>query len=172
MGLEALVCATRASQGSEDRLVGMHRGITALMDLLAGDPVLADVAFVEIFAVGADGVQRMERLLDTITGLFMDSLPESAQLSKLAATATVGAVWGILHHYVTQGATQLLPGLADHATYMALAPAIGAEAAVQVLLADEEGPSSNSPTRHPKRRPSHADHPKMRRPTTEMVDRG
>jgi AcrR family transcriptional regulator len=138
IGLEALVCAKKASRSSEDRLVGVYRGITALMGLVAADPVFARVAFVELLAVGADGVQRIERLLGTITGLFLDSLPESTRPSELAAAASVGAVWGLVHHHVTQGATQLLPGLADYATYMALAPVIGAQAAVQVILADEE----------------------------------
>ncbi|HEY5046018.1 MAG TPA: TetR/AcrR family transcriptional regulator [Solirubrobacteraceae bacterium] len=140
IGLEALVCAKRASQSSEDRLVGVHRAIVALMDLMAEDPVLARIACVELFAVGVDGVQRVERLLGTITGLFLDGLPESTRPSEPAAAASVGAVWGLVHHHVTQDATQLLPGLADYAAYMALAPVIGAEAAVQVILAGGSKP--------------------------------
>jgi hypothetical protein len=54
--------------------------------------------------------------------------------------ASVGAIWGIVHHHVTRGATHLLPGLADYATYLALAPVVGHEAAVQVILDSEEEP--------------------------------
>ena len=35
-----------------------------------------------------------------------------------------------------------VPGLADYATYIALAPVIGGEAAVQVILVCEEEPES------------------------------
>jgi len=51
------------------------------------------------------------------------------------AEASVGAIWGIVHHHVTQGAAGRLPQLAGYATYLALAPAIGGDAAVRVILA-------------------------------------
>jgi hypothetical protein len=70
----------------------------------------------------------------------MRRLPQSRAPSRLAAEASVGAVWGIVHHHVTGGATHLLPGLADHATYIALAPVIGGEATVQVILAARKSP--------------------------------
>jgi len=59
---------------------------------------------------------------------------------SLVAEASVGAIWGLSR--LTRGATQLLPGLADYATYIALAPVIGGEAAVQVILVCEEEPES------------------------------
>jgi AcrR family transcriptional regulator len=140
LGLEALVCATRAFQSTEDGLAGMHRGITALMRHIATNPVLVQVAFVEIFALGPAGIQRRERLLGQFTDQLMRGLPESRAPSRLVAEASVGAVWGIVHHHVTRGAAQLLPGLADYATYIALAPVIGGEAAVQTILAARNSP--------------------------------
>ncbi len=130
LGLEALVCATRAAQGSEEPLAGVHRAIVALMRHIATSPVLVQVAFVEIFAVGPAGIERREGLLGQFTDQLMRRLPQSRAPSRLAAEASVGAVWGIVHHHVTRGATHLLPGLADYATYIALAPVIGGEAAV------------------------------------------
>ncbi|MGA2452183.1 MAG: TetR/AcrR family transcriptional regulator [Solirubrobacteraceae bacterium] len=140
LGLEALVCATRASQGSEEPLAGVHGAIVALMRHIATSPVLVQVAFVEIFAVGPAGIERRERLLGQFTDQLMRRLPQSRAPSRLAAEASVGAVWGIVHHHVTGGATHLLPGLADHATYIALAPVIGGEATVQVILAARKSP--------------------------------
>jgi hypothetical protein len=61
---------------------------------------------------------------------------------SLVGEASVGAIWGIVHHRVTRGSTQLLPGLADYATYIVLAPVIGGEAAAKVILAGEEEPES------------------------------
>jgi AcrR family transcriptional regulator len=57
LGTEALVCAAAAAQGADDRLVGVQQGITALMDRVAGDPVLRRVAFVEVSAVRATPVR-------------------------------------------------------------------------------------------------------------------
>jgi AcrR family transcriptional regulator len=158
LGLEALVCAARAARGSDDRLVGLHRGIVALMAHIADDPVLVRVAFVEVFALGSPGIQRRERLLGQFTDLLAKSLPSRAatgspsrlsrrsQESALARTpgtpgappdlaleASVGAIWGIVHRQVTRGAARRLPDLAGCATYLALAPAIGGEAAVEII---------------------------------------
>jgi AcrR family transcriptional regulator len=140
LGLETLVCATRAFQGSEDGLAGMHRAVTALMRHIANNPVLVQVAFVEIFALGPAGIQCRERQLGQFTDQLMRALPKSRAPSRLAAEASVGAVWGIIHHHVTRGAAHLLPGLADYATYIVLAPVIGGEAAVQVILGCEQAP--------------------------------
>ena len=134
VGLEALVCAARASRSSENPLAGVHRGMTALMAHIATNPVLVRVAFVEIFAAGPAGIQRRERLLGQFTDQLAKSLPELGS-SRLVAEASVGAIWGIVHHHVTQGAAGRLPQLAGYATYLALAPAIGGDAAVRVILA-------------------------------------
>lgn len=140
LGLETIVCATRAFQSSEEGLAGVHRAIAALMRHLATNPVLLQVTFVEIFALGPAGIRRRERLLGQFTDQLMRGLPKSQAPSRLVAEASVGAIWGIVHSHVTRGATHLLPGLADYATYIVLAPVIGAEAAVQVILACEEEP--------------------------------
>jgi len=137
LSLEALVCATRAAQRT-DGLAAVHAGIAALLRHIATSPVLVQVAFVEIFALGPAGIERREQLLGQFTDQLIRGLPMSRAPSRLAAEASVGAVWGILHHHVTRGATHLLPGLSDYATYIALAPAIGGEAAAQVILCDEE----------------------------------
>ena len=139
LGLEALVCAARAAQRTAG-LAAVHAGIEALMRHIATSPVLVQVAFVEIFAVGPAGIERRERLLGQFTDQLLRVLPESRAPSRLAAEASVGAVWGIIHHHVTRCATHLLPGLADHATYIALAPVIGGEAAVQTILSCKEQP--------------------------------
>jgi AcrR family transcriptional regulator len=138
LGLEALVCAGVAFQDSEHGLAGMHRAIAALMRHIANNPVLVQVAFIEIFALGPAGIERRERLLGQFTDQLMRALPQSRAPSRLAAEASVGAVWGIVHDHVTRGATHLLPGLAGCATYIALAPVVGGEAAAHVILCDEE----------------------------------
>jgi hypothetical protein len=56
----------------------------------------------------------------------------------VAAEASVGAILGMLEHCVAQGLGQLQPTLAGHASYLALAPAIGAEDAIGAIFAGEE----------------------------------
>jgi AcrR family transcriptional regulator len=134
MGLEALVCAAKGSRGGEDPLVALHRGIAALMRHLATNPLLVRVAFVEILAVGPAGVERRERLLDLFAELLTRSVSRSGRASGLVTEASVGAIWGIVRHHATRGGARLLPGVAAHATYLALAPVVGADAAVETIL--------------------------------------
>jgi hypothetical protein len=110
------------------------------MHHVASNPVLVRVAFVEIFTLGPAGIERRERLLSQFTDQLVGSLPQAQAPSGTVAEATVGAIWGIVHHYVTRGVAHLLPGLADYATYIALAPVIGGEAAVQTILGCKEQP--------------------------------
>ena len=137
LSLEALVCATRAAQRTGG-LAAVHAGVAALLRHIATSPVLVQVAFVEIFALGPAGIERRERLLGQFTEQLMRGLPQARAPSRLATEASIGAVWGILHHHVTRGATHLLPGLAGCVTYIALAPVIGGEAAAEAILCDEE----------------------------------
>lgn len=136
LGLEALVCAAEGSQATHDRLARVHRGIAALMDRVADDSVLRRVAFVEVFAVGPAGIDRREQLLHRFSALLTDTLPADVQAPELVVEAIVGAIWGLVHHHVVHGAAHRLPDLTHEATYLALAPLIGAAQALETILAD------------------------------------
>jgi AcrR family transcriptional regulator len=136
LGLEALACVQRASLAGEDWATGVHRGVAALMDHLASTPLLGRLACIEAFAVGPSAIQRRTQLMGRFTDLLRRGAPESNRPTELSADATVGAIWRIVHHHVTHGRVQLLPGLVDHIAYMALAPTIGAEHAAEVILSE------------------------------------
>jgi AcrR family transcriptional regulator len=132
--LEALVCAAGAARDAPDRLSGVHRGIAALMDRVADDPVLRRVAFVEVFAVGAAGIDRREQLLRSFSALLTETLPAGSPASELVVEAIVGAIWGLVHHHVVRGTAHRLPDLTREVTYLALAPLVGAREAVRSIL--------------------------------------
>jgi AcrR family transcriptional regulator len=112
---------------------GVNRATAALCEQLARDPFFAKLAFVEAFAPGPDGVRCREGILGVIVDRFRLSGPPTQCSSALAAEASVGAVWGILHHYVTSGRAQQLPRLIPTLSFLALAPAIGPTAATQSI---------------------------------------
>jgi len=136
LSLEALVCGAAAARGAKDRPTGVHRAVTALMERVARDRVLCRIAFVEIFALGPCAIERREALLATFTDRLSRSLPADRRPSPLIVEAIVGALWGTLHHHATRGEAHLLPGLADQTTYLALAPALGAQDAISAIVAD------------------------------------
>jgi AcrR family transcriptional regulator len=115
---------------------GLHRALATLCAYLAGDPLFSRLAFVEVFAPGPDGVRFREAMMAGITESFRAGAPRAQRPSALAAEASVGAVWGIVHHHVAHGATQRLPEIAPQLSFMVLAPALGAQAAVEAILAE------------------------------------
>jgi AcrR family transcriptional regulator len=148
LGVEALVCAARASRDACDWPEGVRSGITALMDHVAAHPFVGRVAFIEVFSLGPSGIERGSRLLKSFTDQLVKALPGRQRPSELVAEAIVGAIWAVVHDYVVRRQAHLLPALADDATYLALAPVIGHEAAVRLILGDRRrvlspGRSSN-----------------------------
>jgi AcrR family transcriptional regulator len=161
LGVEALVCAARASRNAGGWPDGVCSGIAALLDHVAGHPFLGPVAFIEIFSVGPSAIERRSRMLDRFADVFTRWIPDSQRPSELIAEAIVGAIWAVIHDYVARGQVDRLHELADDATYLALAPVLGHEQAIQLILGDggsgrsarRARNSSSAPTVSPGRQP-------------------
>ena len=76
-------------------------------------------------------------MLRAFIDLLVSGLPESQRPSDVVAQATVGAIWSIVHRHVTQGHGRLLPTLVDQLSYVALAPLVGAGAAIDGIPCDQ-----------------------------------
>jgi hypothetical protein len=137
VGFEALMSAVKASRGDGNSLIGVYRGIRALMERVAGDPVLRAVLFEELPGVGQAGLERRERLLRACTELLAKAVAPVCEPSEVALEASAGAVWGVVHHHVLHDSAHLLPGLAACIAYAALAPLVGAAVALEVLALGE-----------------------------------
>jgi AcrR family transcriptional regulator len=140
LSVQALARAARAARGAPDWPAAVRMAAGSLMRHIAGDPVFARCAFVEIFAAGVAGAACRERLLGRLTELIRRAAP--GELDPLVAEAIVGGVWSIVHREVVRDAAYALPYLVDHLAFVVLAPLIGAERAAGVILdgrsADDE----------------------------------
>jgi AcrR family transcriptional regulator len=136
LGAEALVCAAKASHEAGGWPDGVRSGITALLDHVAGHPFLGRVAFIEIFSVGPSAIERRSTMLRKFADVLTRRIPDSQRPSELVAEAIVGATWTVIHDYIVRGHVDRLRELADDATYLALAPVLGHEAAIELILGD------------------------------------
>ena len=136
LGVEVLVSAARASRNAGGWPGGVRSGITALLEHVTAHPFVGPVAFIEIFAVGPTAIERRSKLLGRFADVFIKRIPDSQRPSELIAEAIVGGIWAVIHDYVARGQIHRLHELADDATYLALAPVIGHEAAIQLILSD------------------------------------
>jgi AcrR family transcriptional regulator len=138
VGAEALAKAWRRARMAEDWAGAVQLGIAALLEHIASDRTFARVAFVEVFATGADGVRLREEMLRRTAELLMRYAPKEKRPSGVVAEAIVGAVWSLAYDCVARERAHELPALAGYASYMALAPVLGAKGAVERILATPE----------------------------------
>jgi AcrR family transcriptional regulator len=117
---------------------GVRAGVRALLEFLASEPALAHLACVDILIAYPHVAGRVEeanaayaQLLDMDIGEGAPSSP----VTPIVGEAIVGGIFELLHDYILRGQTRRLPELADHASYIALTPFIGAEAAARAIAA-------------------------------------
>lgn len=150
----ALVQARRASQCAGGRWEGaVRQGMGALLGHMAAEPVLARVACVEILATGRPGLVRLTRMIHSGAELLAGNpgrdgqgpggrcpqrAPGRHDYEPIVAEAVAGAVWGLLQRHLANGSARSLPPLAGHATYLALAPVVGAQAAADEALGESD----------------------------------
>ena len=161
LGVEGLVVAVSAGRGASSPTLGVQSAITALLDHLARHPFLARLAFVEIFSVGPAAIERRASLQRRFAEQLVRQLPPDRRPSELVRLATVGAIWAMAEAHVARGRIHRLPELADEVTYLALAPVIGHEATLRLLIdgggaiGDSQSDSRVEPHGH-RARSSHA----------------
>jgi AcrR family transcriptional regulator len=134
---EALAQAARAQTAGRAWPGGLYRAISALSDQIAGDPLLASVCLHDNFTPGSSGSRIRGRLMATVAEQLSDAAPHSERPTALVTEASSGAVWSLFHHHVVRSLSHSAPQVAATLAFMALAPVIGAPAAVAAIAAEQ-----------------------------------
>lgn len=135
--LDAVAISSARARGGDDWACDVHVAIAHLCARVANDPLLSRLAFVDVLAAGSAGLRCRERIVNRIAESFASG-PAGEAPGALAAEASVGAVWAVLHGYVTAGRTHELARIAPTLSYLALAPAVGARRAAEAIRGAEE----------------------------------
>lgn len=134
MSVEALAKSLGESRAGKDWPRAIQLGTEAMLNHIASDRIFARVAFVEVFGAGEGALRLREELLEKTAEMFTRYAPREQTPSPVLAEAIVGAVWSLAYDYVVRDVAHELSGLVDYASYIAMAPIIGAEAAVERIL--------------------------------------
>ncbi len=134
---QALAHAARVGASQGDWQTGVCHALATLCGLLARDERLATLAFVEVFASGPAGIRRRARLLAGVAAGLGASAPADQRPTAVAAEASLGAIWGLAYQEISAGRAERMPETASALAFLALAPAIGAEAAVEAIRAEQ-----------------------------------
>lgn len=130
---------------ADDWASGVHRMIASLCQHLAGDPVFANLAFLEVFSPGPEAIRWRSEMIAKLAATLRREAPPTWRPPMFAAEASVGAMWGVIHHFVATGRGAQLPVTAPVLSYIALAPALGGEAALDAIVAEVSGPVADVP---------------------------
>jgi AcrR family transcriptional regulator len=136
MSVEAVARALRESEDAPDWATALCRSMRALLCQIAEDPVFARCAFVAIYVAGSSGTRRRADLMRSFAALLARRAPEGNKPSALVAEAIVGSIWSIAHRHVVHDRVLMLPSLWPQATYLALAPIVGAQAALETITSE------------------------------------
>ncbi|HEY2478023.1 MAG TPA: TetR/AcrR family transcriptional regulator [Solirubrobacterales bacterium] len=134
----AFSSAIQRSGGGEDWPAAVYRTLVGLCAHIARDPERARAIFIEVFAVGMDGLRCRESLVGGIGEYLRTRAPVEQRPASLAAEASAAAVWGILQRHIVTRRTAALPSIAPTLSYLVLAPGIGAPAAIEAIQAERK----------------------------------
>jgi AcrR family transcriptional regulator len=114
------------------------RGIGALLELIAANPELSHLRLIECYAAGPVAIRRAEEITRSFA-IFLEEgygcRPQAAELPRLASEAITGALFEIIQRQVAKNDfAGLMPRL-PQITYVAIAPFIGPQAAVEQIEA-------------------------------------
>jgi AcrR family transcriptional regulator len=133
---EALAQAARAQAAGRTWPGGTYRAIAALCDQVADDPFLARVCAVDDFAPGSRGARGRRRLIATVAEQFVDSLRPEQRPGDVVAEASAGAIWTLFHRHIVRDWVHQRQAAATLA-FLALAPVVGASAAVAAIRREQ-----------------------------------
>lgn len=136
--LETLTGRTLASAepsflNAADPASGIHRMVVRLCRQLAGDPGFAGLAFLEVFSPRPEAIEWRSGMIARLAAMLRQGAPPGQRPTVFAAEASIGAMWGVIHHFVASGRTAQLPAAAPVLSYLALAPGFGGAAAIEAI---------------------------------------
>ncbi|MHB1468582.1 MAG: TetR/AcrR family transcriptional regulator [Solirubrobacteraceae bacterium] len=129
---KAIAAVRRALDLRLDWTANVRLGMRALLEFLASEPAFARLACVEILIAYPHVATRLDEAnwsFAELLDLRLDASLPSRMPSTLVGEAIVGGIFELLHDHILHGRTDRLRELTEHATYIALAPLIGGEAA-------------------------------------------
>jgi TetR/AcrR family transcriptional regulator len=116
---------------------GIYRTIASSCREIANDPLLVKLAFFELLVPGRETMRWRGDMMKRQSSFMRESAPTEQRPTELAAEASTGAIWAVLHHYATSGQVKDLPQLPGALAFVFLAPAIGAETAADVIRSEQ-----------------------------------
>ena len=139
-GAQMLAATMPAVRRSSDWPSAVRTAYAAMCGFMAAEPGFAHLRAVEVYAAGPAALEMRDatgqELLEALTAPRFEGAPE---VEPIVLEAISGAIYSLVYDQVRTAGPRSLPEIVPLATYIALAPLIGAEEACAVANGDGRG---------------------------------
>lgn len=112
--------------------LGVRAALEAFLGFLAAEPVWARIAMVDVLSAGARGLKHRDRTLSLFVEILAPGYECAPGASPLAPEAIGGAIHALIYEQIQRRGAEHLSQILPAATFMALAPFVGAREATAV----------------------------------------
>jgi len=102
------------------------------------EPEYTQLGAVEMYTVGRRALQTRDSVMEGLEALLVPGYELKPDVPPIAAEAIGGAIYALIHDQVKKRGPESLPDLAPMATYMTLAPFLGAEQAYERAMEESD----------------------------------
>jgi AcrR family transcriptional regulator len=105
----------------------------------AAEPEYTTLGAVDVYAAGKRALAQRDQIIEGMEGLLAPGYERRPEVSPIAAEAIGGAIYSMIYRQVKRAGAESMQEIAPLATFIALAPFIGAEEACAVANGDGRG---------------------------------
>ena len=135
-GAQMLAAMLPAGRRAPDWPHGVRATVGALCAFGAAEPDLMWLAAGEAYAAGQGALDLRDRMIDAIRVTLGPGFELAPRTKPIVAEAVIGAAVALVFRQIVDSGPQALPEIAPLASYMILAPFLGAEQACDVANGD------------------------------------
>ncbi|HVY77855.1 MAG TPA: TetR/AcrR family transcriptional regulator [Solirubrobacterales bacterium] len=111
----------------------------AMFAFCAAEPEYTTLGAVDVYAAGRRALEQRDEVMKTMEGLLVPGYERKPDASPIAAEAIGGAIYGMIYDQIKRGGAESMQEVAPLATYVTLAPFIGAAEACAIANGDGRG---------------------------------
>ena len=133
--VQTMAAALPAFNRGPDWPRSVRNALHGVFAYLAREPALARAGAVEVYAAGPRALDRRDAALAGFQAFLAPGVELAPDVPSIASEAIAGAIDSLLYRAASEGGPDEVHAIAPVASYIALAPFIGAEAACEVVNA-------------------------------------